>query len=494
MFREVLFADPWHAEALTGLCQALESLGRSDEAVPFLDRALGTGSEPPDQTELDAAWQCFTLGQIDEALAIYKRATTGALAEAAHAAISVIIPGSPRADNLAILKARRTWADRYLPVPRPACFRPGSQSSGPQLRIGYVSSFLQYENWMKPVWGLINQHDRSSFQIHLFSDAPLEDIGDGFRRHPDDCFHDISGLENDAVAEMIEQAEIDLLVDLNGYSRKERLPIFALRPAPIIVGWFNLYATTGISAFNYLIGDYVVIPTEEEQFYCEHIVRVPGCYMTFEVAYPVPDVAVLPCSVTNQFTFGCLAPLYKVTGETVAAWSRILRGAPGSVLVLRSSALASPTAVEFVHALFRQHEIPGERYRLYGPGEHFEFLKTYNEIDLALDTFPYNGGTTTSEAIWQGVPVLAFHGDRWVARISASILRAANLGRFVCQSLDEYVATAISLAKSQDRCEVLGELRLHMRSRLGQSPVCDTVAFARDMEQIYRRMVRTALR
>jgi predicted O-linked N-acetylglucosamine transferase (SPINDLY family) len=457
--------------------------------VPYLDRALETGTAPNCPTELDAAWRCFQLGQVDEALAIYQEATGGGNPEAAHAAIAVIVPGSPRSGNQAILDARRIWAERYLPPARPARSNQRPQPSGAPLRIGYVSSFLQCDNWMKPVWGLINRHDRRSFQIHLFSDAPADQIKNGYRQQPEDCFYNIGGLGDDAVADLIEQARIDVLVDLNGYSQIERLPLFALRPAPVIVGWFNMYATTGMSCFDYLIGDDVVIPAEEEEYYCERIVRVPGSYLTFEVAYPVPEVTAPPCSATKRFTFGCLAPLYKITEQAVAAWSRILRGAPDSLLMLRNSALGSPEAVEFVHAMFRRQEISHDRYRLEGPAEHYEFLQTYDQIDLALDTFPYSGGTTTMEAIWQGVPVVTFLGDRWVARISASILLAANLESFVCQGLDDYVSTAIRLAQSPDRCKVLGELRRNMRSRLRQSPVCDTPAFALEMERIYHMMV-----
>ena len=345
---------------------------------------------------------------------------------------------------------------------------------------------------MKPVWGLINQHDRRDFQIHLFSDAPAQQIRHGYKQRPEDHFCDISGLSNQQVADLMEQAAIDVLVDLNGYSQAQRLSLLALRPAPVVVEWFNMYATTGMSCVDYLIGDDVVIPPEEEKYYTERIVRVPGSYLTFEVGYPVPEVAVPPCSTQERFTFGCLAPLYKITEEVVAAWSRILRGAPDSVLRLRNSALHSPGAIEHVRALFHGHDIALERILLDGPAEHFEFLQTYDHIDVALDTFPYSGGTTTTEAIWQGVPVVTFHGDRWVARTSASILRAANLGQFVGEKLEDYVSMAILLANSPDRRESLGELRRNMRSRLRQSPVCDTEGFARNMERIYRRMADPA--
>jgi len=213
----------------------------------------------------------------------------------------------------------------------------------------------------------------------------------------------MTALSNEAVASQIEQAGIDLLVDLNGYSAMRRLSLAALRPAPVIAGWFNMYATTGMRCFDYLIGDDYVIPAAEEKFYCEKILRVPGSYLTFEVNYAVPAVAPPPCLKSGAITFGCLASQYKIPPEVVAAWCRILQQAPASRLMLKNAALGSAGTRKFVRGLFEEHGIPPGRLRLEGPSDHNEFLKMYDEVDVALDPFPYNGGTTTTEAIWQGV-------------------------------------------------------------------------------------------
>ena len=159
---------------------------------------------------------------------------------------------------------------------------------------------------------------------------------------------------------------------------------------------------------------------------------------------------------------------------------------PNSSLILKNGALASTCARQFVHDLFERHDVSPNRVRLEGPSEHYQFLETYGEIDIALDTFPYNGGTTTTEAIWQGVPVVTFSGDRWVSRTSASILQSAALGEFVGQRLEDYTSLAISLANSPGG---LLELRRNMRSRLRDSPVCDTQSFARNMERLYTQML-----
>lgn len=339
---------------------------------------------------------------------------------------------------------------------------------------------------MKPVWGLINQHDRSVVQVNLFSDAPAAPSQNGYRPQPEDRFFDTTALSNEALTGLVRQAGIDVLIDLNGYSNMRRLPLFTLRPSPIAIGWFNMYATTGMSGFDYLIGDEHVIPVEEERFYSEKIRRVPGSYLTFEVNYPVPPVVDPPCLTKSGITFGSLASQYKITNQVVASWSRILEQTPNSLLILKNARMASPDSRQFVHRLFAKHGIGPERVLVEGPEEHYEFLKAYDRIDIVLDTFPYNGGTSTTEAIWQGVPVIAFHGDRWASRTSASILRAGGLQEFVARDLEDYISLAIRWGSSPDARERLPELRRSMRSRLSASSVCDTRRFAREMEHIYK--------
>jgi predicted O-linked N-acetylglucosamine transferase (SPINDLY family) len=427
----------------------------------------------------------FYLGQVDDALDQFRQVAAAGETKG-QGPIALIMPGSLRCDNQAVLDARRTWAEQRFPsiLKEEACHP--SRPADRILRIGYVSSFFQHHNWMKPVWALINHHNRGEFEVHLFSDAPASKIQYGYRAHPQDQFHDTTGLSNDTLVQLIKDAQIDLLVDLNGYSNTLRLPLFAMRPCNVVVGWFNMFATTGIASFDYLVGDDVVIPAEEERFYCEKIVRVPGSYLTFEVTYPVPEVADPPCMERGTITFGSLAPQYKITAEVISTWSSILQRVPNSSLFLKNRALASSATQQFVLGLFEQHQISPDRIRLEGPSDHYEFLKRYDQIDIALDTFPYNGGTTSTEAIWQGVPLVTFRGDRWVSRTSASILQAGTLGDLVASGLEDYVSLAVTSANNRDR---LVMLRRNMRSRLSNSPVCDAQSFARNMERLYSQMV-----
>lgn len=558
-YRRVLQTEPAHVDALTGLADVLESLGRNGEAISILEEAISRlpfcgplqgrladafhaqgdlvraielytiaiNLEP----SLAGAWwglgcafaslgdhasavesfrrlialqpdhgmalhnlgkSLFELGQVDPAVDAFQRSLNHLPKEVRCLAlgnIAVAIPGAPAANNGDILKARRDWARICLPpIAAPRHFAGPSPASARLIRLGYVSAFFGKRNWMKPVWGLLNHHDRDRFEVHLFCEGPESEIGQGYRADPRDRFHNTSGVANTALARLIEELQIDLLIDLNGYSRPSRLPLFGLRPAPVQVAWFNMFATSGIECFDYLVGDQHVIPSEEEGYYTERVVRVPGSYLTFEVSYPVPDVVSPPCLKRGALTFGCLAPQYKITTKVVEAWSRILNANPSSRLILKNVVLGKPAAREFVRELFGRFQVHADRVDLDGPAEHFAFLERYADIDIALDTFPYNGGTTTMEALWQGVPVLTFSGDRWAARISASLLLESGLSEFVTADSEEYIALAVALAGDPGTPARLESLRRSMRERLRGEPVCNVRGFVRNMEEEYLKM------
>jgi protein O-GlcNAc transferase len=228
-----------------------------------------------------------------------------------------------------------------------------------------------------------------------------------------------------------------------------------------------------------------VIPAAEERFYTERVLRVSGSYLAFSVLYPVPPVEPPPCLRSGRITFGSLAPNYKLTDDVLSAWARILRAAPRSRLLLKNTCMDDPSNQAALLSRFARYGIPPERVGLEGSAEHYEFLKAYGRVDIALDTFPYNGGSTTAEALWQGVPVLAFHGDRWVSRMSCSTLLAAGLSEWAAASLEAYIERAIALANSTDTPAMLAALRSRLRDGLSASQACDTAALCRELEEHY---------
>ncbi len=481
-YRQAIRIAPTRTEGWWGLSCVLRTQKDIAEAVPVLQKL--TELNPTDEH----AWHnlgvsLHELGRTDEGIDALTRSVQleGSVAGMSVGSIATVIPGSSRADHAAVLAARRLWASGLPVTPPPP---PPGVPDRP-VRLGYVSSFFQDRNWMKPVWGVVNRHDRERFEVHLFSEGPADDIRHGYRPDPRDHFHDFRALSNGELAGRIRAAGIDVLVDLNGYSRMRRLPPYSERPAPVQIGWFNLYATSGVPGLDVLLGDADVIRQAEDAFYSERVIRLPRCYLTYEVTYPVPDVVPPPCLGRGGFTFGGLAPQYKVTPVVLDAWAAILSHAPDSRLILKGTFLARPGNAAYVREQFTRRGVAAERVTLEGPAEHFAFLQTYDAIDVALDTFPYNGGTTTMEALWHGVPVVCFRGDRWAARIGASMMRAAGLPEFVADDADGYVKLAVSLATDPAAPARLVELRAGMRDRLRASRLGDVEAFTRELEAVY---------
>jgi predicted O-linked N-acetylglucosamine transferase (SPINDLY family) len=432
----------------------------------------------------------FALGRIESAVSAFERAAAlgDAAAKLARESLACIIPGDPRADHEAVLRARRSWAEQVAPAAVPPMARP---AAGRKLRVAYLSAFFGAANWMKPVFALINRHDRSAFDVFMLSDGELPSAASGYRDHDLDTIGDLRGVNNERAAHIIAGLGIDILVDLNGYSFQGRLPLLMHRPAPVIVGWFNMFSTTGIAAYDWLVGDDRVIRSVEEPFYSERIHRLPGTYLAFEVRYQVPDVAPPPCIVTGQpITFGSLGSQYKLTDAVLGAWAQILLGAPGTRLFLKNATLDDVSVRDDLMSRLVGRGIAAERVTLQGRSPHFDFLDAYRHVDIALDTFPYNGGTTTTEALWQGVPVLTFDGDRWASRTSASLLHAAGLADWVLADLRGTIDRAILLGSDPATPAMLATLRQGMRNRLLASAACDADGLCRAMESFYRAVSR----
>jgi predicted O-linked N-acetylglucosamine transferase (SPINDLY family) len=490
-YRRALGLDETKFEAWYGLSLANLKLGAYGEAVQSLPHALALAANVP-AVHYDLGKALFYLGEVDAALDHFQQAAEAPdpeLRSKALGAIACIVPGSARANNASVLEARRAWADREATKEAPASHsiqRP--DAPGGKLRVGYCSKFFHARNWMKPVWGVINHHDRLAFEIHLFSDGMPPSAESGYQANPLDHVHDARGLTNADLATLVARTGIDILVDLNGYSFQRRLGLFMRRPAPVNVGWFGLYATSGIDAFDYIIGDAAVIPTSEEQFYCERVLRVPGSYLSYAVLGPVPDVASPPCLATGHITFASLCSQYKMTDEVIEAWAMILRQAPEAQLIIKNAELGDTTNRAAMHERFGRWEIIPNRVLLEGPAPHEAFLEAYGRADIALDTFPYNGATTTMEALWQGVPVLTFNGDRWASRQSRSLLLAAGLDDWCMSNRDAYVDRAVTLAQSPTTAAKLASLRATMRERLARLPVCDSAGLCRALEGIYHQV------
>ncbi len=452
-FENCLRLEPQHVEAQYDLGRSLYKLGQADCAMDLLEQAVKS-------TDLTEMWM----------------------------GLATIAPGIPRLDHVAVKRIRCRYAElvRLAEAPLLEPKQVPRRQDDAKQRIGYLSAHWHDANYMKPVWPLINAHDSDQCEIHLFDDSPTSNPNWEWLSNQSARIHSVTKLSNRQAAEAIQATEVDILVDLSAYSKPERMGVYVHRPAPIQAAWFNMYATSGFIEFDYIIGDRWVIRHEEQQYYSERMLQLPISYLTFRTNHAAPDVHIELSRTIDQFSFGCLGTQYKITPQVLDAWAAILTEAKQSRIILANRELKSLCNRQYLLDQFQSRGIAPQRVTILPPASHYEFLKYYDLIDLALDTFPYNGGTTTMEAIWQGVPVLTFSGDRWASRTSASILRNSHLTQFVVDDCEAYIRLAIEFATNSNRLDSLREMRRAMRDSLVASPACDSLHLAHEMESLYR--------
>ena len=253
------------------------------------------------------------------------------------------------------------------------------------------------------------------------------------------------------------------------------------------VTWLGYFATTGLAAIDWKIGDPWVTPEPEEGHFTERIWRLPDSCFCFSPPRDAPDVAEPPCKANGFVTYGCFNNLAKINDAVIDAWSRILHADATSRLFLKSKQLAARDLRETVATRFGRHGIPKDRLVLEEPSSYADYLAAYGRVDISLDPFPFPGGTTTSESLWMGVPVVTLEGERFISHQGESLLHAAGLPEWIARSGKDYVDMALAAASARD---ALASTRAGLRAKVGQSPLFDAPRFARHLESAWRGMWR----
>ncbi len=354
-----------------------------------------------------------------------------------------------------------------------------------RLRIGYVSSDLREHAVGFGLCEVMELHDRSRLDIHAYycGIARDDDTRDRIRSAVDQ-WTDITGLSDDAAAARIAADGIDILVDVNGYTRDARTAVFARRPAPIAANWFGFPGTMGTSYHHYVIADPHVVPESHERFFTERVLRLP-CYQPNDrkrsIASEPPQRSAEGLPETG-FVFCCLNGAQKLTPQLFGAWMKILAATEGSVLWLLD---AGPETSQRLRLLAAAAGIAPERICFAPKRPNPQHLARYALADLFLDTFPYGAHTTASDAMWMGTPVLTLEGQGFAARVCAGLVRNAGLPDLVCTNLDEYVARAIALAAVPGAA---ADLRRRLRAGRDHCVLFDMPLLVRSLEGLYDRM------
>ncbi|MBL8835465.1 MAG: tetratricopeptide repeat protein [Alphaproteobacteria bacterium] len=521
-YRRALALDPQHARAMAGLGDMLRRAGRAEEARTLLRRAHALA--PDDPAVLGAVADLdFNDGRTAEAEALCREAlrrqpddadcltilaaiaarrgeTETAVAHVEQLA-EALAGGSPRVqafaggarlfylqyssriDAAALARAHFDWAARHAPPGRATSPAIADRDPARRLKIGFVSPDFRAHPvaiFLEPVLAAL---DRGAVSVACYSDVPRPDDTTARLRALADVWRPTLGATDAEVAAQVEADRIDILIDLAGHTADNRLLVFAARPAPVQATWLGYPGTTGLRAIDWRISDAVCDPPEDDVLSAERLLRLPGfhCYVAPADA-PAPTARPLE----QALTFGSFNNVMKISDDCAALFARTLAAVPDSQLLLKSSIAVDEDTRRLHVERIARHGVDPARIafapRIEAQSGH---LSAYGAVDVALDTFPYNGTTTTCEALWMGVPVLTLKGDRHAARVGASLLGQVGLDEFVATGAADFVDRA---ARWAGRRAALADVRAGLRARMAASALCDPAGFARRLEAALRAM------
>jgi protein O-GlcNAc transferase len=398
------------------------------------------------------------------------------------------VPGFPPEEYL---REARRYGERVAARAKPCTEWNCAQAVGAPrpLRVGFVSGDLRSHPVGMFLENVLAHIDHGKLELIAYSSTVTEDVHSERLKSLFTEWHAIATLTDEALAEEIHSDRIDILVDLAGHTGLNRLSVFAWKAAPLQVSWLGFWASTGVAEIDYILVDAISAPQSDAQFFSEKLwhLRDTRLCLTPPVTQRPIEVLALPALLKGFVTFGSYQILNKISDGTLALWSRVLASVPSARLRIQSLPLAFPDAVANMQTRLVAAGIDVARVDLHGGAPREDYLASYGEIDLVLDTFPFPGGTTTAEALWMGVPTVTLAGNSLLSRQGASMMHCVGLGDWVAGSEDEFVE--IALANARD-LEALATLRAELRARALASPLFDAAKFARILEDAFAEMVR----
>ena len=485
-YNKAISLKPDYAEAYSNLGAILEKFGQLEEAEVMHRKAIMLN---PDSAHLhnNLAVTLKNLGRFEQAEASYTKAILlNSKYRRAYTNRNFCLNYSSLWSPLFIFQKHLEFEKQFggLEVRTPLSL-PVKKQPGDKLRVGYVSGDLNEHSVAYFFEPLLQHHNTNAIETFCYyNDKIIDEITDRLITTTNN-WHSIFGVSDTDVVNLIKNDKIDILVDLSGHTGKNRLLVFAQKPAPIQVTWLGYPNTTGLSAIDYRLTDIIADPVgEADDLHSETLVRLPNGFQCYKGDQTVIADVNLPQKSNGYITFGSFNNLSKVSPEIIKLWSKILQSVPNSQLILKGSHLNHDTT-RYIK-LFNKEGISENQIKLYGrlPNK-IDHLKLYNSIDIGLDPFHYNGATTTCEALWMGVPVITLLGDRHVGRVGASILTNVGLTDFIAQDIDDYVELAIKMAGN---IEYLEKTRQGLRERMESSPLCNGKSFACNIENAYQDM------
>jgi len=486
LLRRVLQLAPDNPDALVNLARALSSVWEISECVELCERALAIAPGNTAAQRLQG-YALVEAGRADDGVAAFQEAGEPSAGPNASLLFSALYSDTMTAGDVADLHC--TEGSKWPAADRAAETYNNAADPSRKLRIGYLSPDFKGNHpvaiFLKP---LLQNQDREAFESFAYSSPDYVDETTREIAALVDHWRDVASWSNERLTAAIEADGIDILVDLAGLTAKTRVGALRTRPAPIQACYIGYPHSTGLPFIDYLICDETVVPRSSEHLLVETPLRVDDCVFCFAPADPEwPAIEPEIAAARDHVVFGSCNHVPKLTGTTVSLWARILEQVPNSRLKLKAAPFADAAVRQRYRDLFAGHGIASERIDIDGPSEFHDLMATYRHIDIGLDPVPYNGGTTTYQALWMGVPVVTLAGENFCSRMSASILGNLGLDELIAESEEDYIRAAVRLAENAPR---RAGLRIGLRETIRNARSCDPAAFTANLESKFRGIWR----
>jgi len=489
LYRQILNLHPHHAHALHLLGIIARQVEKLEDAAQLMSRAVEVDSMVAIYHN-NLGVVLLALGKHDAAIACFQNAMKlQPYYPEAHSNLILVLLVHRDSNPQIITEELKRWSNRYAAPLKPLIIphvKPDLHHDPERrLKVGYVSADFR-ENvsdaFLDP---LLRNQDHNQFEIFIYAQvAEADSFTRQFRSYAD-RWCDIFEVADQLVAEQIRRDQIDILVDLKLHTNGNRLPVFAYKPAPIQMTWLGYPGSTGLETIDYRLTDpYLDPPGSNDPSYIEESIRLPDCFWCYDPLIREPAVNSLPALTNGYVTFGSLNHFSKLNDRMLEIWARVLAAVPDSRLLILAP---QGEAQHRVMRKLEQENIVQTRLKFVDRQPRITYFKLYHQIDLALDTLPYNGHTTNLDAFWMGVPVVTLTGGTVVGRAGWSQLCNLGLPELAAQTPEEYIKIAISLAGDLPR---LSELRSTLRQRMESSPLMDAKQFTRNIEVVYRNIWR----
>ena len=488
-------AEQWYREILKQVPNALvwHELGRIYRRSGRISKATQCRREAvaldPENGDL---WIAFALdlireGHVQQGIEWLRRTLKKNPDSAdVHSKLLFYLHYLPNPDRQALFEEHRRWGGMHAPEQWAKPSHPNEPDQERRLRIGYISPDFRTHSVAYNFEAILAGRNRNAMEVYGYGNVAVPDQMTEHLAARFDRYRDIRNLDDQTVVRLIEQDRIDILVSIAGHIEDNRLTLMAYKPAPIQVEYHGIN-TSGMKQIDYRITDQCLDPPGSQAFCVEELFHLKTYVHCYTPALDAPPISPLPALDNGFVTFGSFNNNRKINAQVIALWSQVLKANKGSRLVVKFTGADDPVVRDHYLKQFAEHGIPAERIDMLGWKSKAEHYTLYGTIDIALDTYPFNGCMTTLEGMWMGVPMVSLYGDLYVSRMGLSILRSAGLGYFATPEPAAFVAKATALAHNTN---ALARIRASMRNRMTQHPVCNAKAYAKAIEEAYREMWR----